>query len=353
MDDFTIYGTDASRVTRMSDGLWAQVGNVTLAADPDPSAGGSYVLEFFTSGTPIVRRVLSSAQTTVGVAARYWLNSLPAAANAAPQLVSVRDASNVIHGWVSVNPSGYLEYYRNDSAGAVLVGQSNSPVVVTNAWRHIESKIVLDTGTSGSVVVRLEGVQQLSVTGIRTTRDTGAVASCSSVAIQNGIGTSATGMYVKDLICWDGSGSSNNNFVGSCQVYKITPSSDASLNWTPSTGTTGYNLINGTTPDDDSGYISATSPAPSPATFNMSDLPANVTSVKGVMAITRSRKTDGGDGQLQVSLVSGASTGDGSNRTITTAYTYWTDLWETDPQGGGVWTKARVDALVLKLNRTV
>jgi hypothetical protein len=69
------------------------------------------------------------------------------------------------------------------------------------------------------------------------------------------------------------------------------------------------------------------------------------------MPIQRSRKSDGGDGGLQVGLISGANTGLGANRQISSAYTYWWDIFDNDP-GGGAWSRPLVNALVLQLNRT-
>lgn len=354
MDDFTSYGTDANRLARLTNGSYAEQAWCDLVADPDPSAGGQFCLSVGSNTNSIIRRVLTAAQGTVGTAARYWLTNIPSDTNQRPHFASFRDINNNIHVWVTVNPTGYVEAYRHDNAGDVLIAQSASPVIVANAWRHIECKLVL-SAAAGSIEVHLEGAQVLNVAGIRTTTDVvGVAATCSTIAIQNTRGAAAgPQMYVKDLIMWDGSGAVNNSFMGSCQVYKIIPNGDVSLGWTPSAGVTGYDKINLTTPLDDGSYISAPFPLPPASTFSMSDLPANVTAVKGVMILQRSRKTDGGDGQVQASLLSGASVGAGANRTITTAYTYWTDMFDLDPQGAINWSPARVNALNLKLDRTV
>jgi hypothetical protein len=352
MDDFTSYGTDAGNVARMLNGPYAECTRTELVADPDATAGGKFVLRKFGGGTGgDTRKVLTSAQTTVGIAARYWLSQLPNDSSQQPGLAVFKDILNKEHLRLLCNPTGYLEVWRLDNGGSVMIGQTSGPVMITNAWRHIEIKVVFDAA-AGSFEVRLEGVTVLNVSGVRTTSNvSGATATCSQVAFASPP-TFQVQTYIKDFIVWDGTGGSNNSFFGSCQVYKIIPDGDVSLNWTPSTGTTGYNLINETTPDDDSGYISAPVPLPSPAQFSLSDLPANVTTVRGVMTVHRSRKTDGGDGNIQTSVISGANTGNGTDRTITTAYTYWTDMFDLDP-GGGAWTKALVNALKLKLNRTV
>jgi hypothetical protein len=348
MDDFTSYGTNAARLL---DGSYAENAFVDLPTDPDPSATANPVFRV-QAGTGLLRRVLSSAQTTIGVAGRYWLNTLPLDVNARPRFANIRDTGNRDHCYITSDPSGYLQAYRADSGGDVLVGTSSSPVVIASAWRHIEVQFVLDIA-AGSITVRLEGQTVLSVTGIRTISNTSGIAATGQNVVleYTRSGATAGSMYVKDFIIWDGSGSANNTFMGSCQVYKIVPDADITLNWTPSTGTAGWSLINESTPSDDVGYISAAASV-SPSTFSLTDLPTNVTSVKGVMAVHRSKKTDGGDGQLQLSLVSGANTGAGTDRTITTAYTYWADIFDKDPSGSA-WSKTLVNALQVKLNRTV
>jgi hypothetical protein len=343
-DNFSIYGGVASR---MLNGVYAEILGSGLIIDPDPTAGGGYVL--YASDT--VRKTLQNARTTVGVAARYWLNSLPSDPSTFPYYASFRDVNNIQHGYLKVDPTGYLRYYRTDTGGDVLLGSSASPVIVANAWLHVETKVFFDVA-AGTVQVRVEGVTVLNVAGVRTTTNNGAAAaSCQNVNVGRAGNTSVP--YVKDYIIWDNTGARNNDFVGSCQVYSIIPDADIALNWTPFPNDgIGYNKINEANPDEDAKYISAPFPAPAAYKCSLSNLPANVTSVRGVMPIPRSRKIDGGDGNLQVGLISGANTGLGADRAITTAYTYWFDIYDSDP-GGGAWTPALVNALQLQLNRTL
>lgn len=353
MDDFTGYGTDSSRLTRILNGAWAETAWFDLTADPDGVSTG-YVANVQSNTSSMLRRTLNSAQTTVGIAQRVWLTNLPPDVTTVPYLGHFSDLNNNLHVYFYVNPSGYIVAMRNDNAGAVQLGITSGPVVIANGWRHYEIKVVLSNTTTGSVEVRIEGVTVLSVTGIRTASDkAGYTASISNVywrnARQISVGPS---MYLKDVIVWDGTGTRNNDFMGSCQVYKIIPQSDVSLGWTPNTGTTGYNLINETSPDDDTGYINAPYPVPSPSTFNMTDLPVNVTSVRGVQVIHRSKKTDGGDGNVQTRVITTGGNSDGSDRTISTAYTYWSDVFDAAP-GATNWNKTLVDGMTLRINRTL
>lgn len=469
MDDFTSYGTDIpTNATRLLNGPYGTNVHADLQADPDPTAGGKMVLRNYGGGLGgELRRVLSSPQTVVGVAARYWLSSLPLSTGFAecPRYAQFKDVNNYVHIEVTVNPSGYIEVYRTDDTApnnrtSTLLGTSQNPVLVTNAWMHVETLAVFNSGTSGSVQVRVNGIQVVNITGVRTTNSyASATPTCSLFAFCACTDSSGPSLYCKDFILYDGTGTVNNTFFGSCQVYKLQPASDVSRNWgtqqaatpsvnTPTTSTTGGTLaaatyyyvvtaiyatgetiasnevsiatsgttssntitwtapvgmtvtgyrvyrgtatgaenvyyapgnvltftdtggastagtppadtgtgwdkINDTTPDDDTKFITAgSSPIPSPYQGTLTQLPANVTSVRGVMVMHRSRKVDGGDGSLQASLISGANTANGVSRPITTAYTYWWDTFDQDPSGVN-WNKTLVNALNLKLNRTV
>lgn len=355
MDNFQVYGTDVNRLARMADGVWAELNRGDLQPDPDPTAGGGQVMRKFAGGTGgDFRRVLPVARTTVGIAARYWYTFLPTQPGGqhAPTSVYIRDQNNVTHLSVRIDPAGVLHVYRHDAGGEVDLGNSGTPVVVTNAWQHMEVKAFLDVAV-GTVEVRIEGVPVVVVPATRTTSNVGgAIASCLQVAW--GSGWDGPTMYVKDVIVWDNTGAFNNNFMGSCQVYRIAPDSDVALNWTPTPADgIGWDKINELTPDDDVRYITAPFPLPAAYKCGMTDLPVTVTSVRAVQPMHRSRKTDGGDGNVQIGVISGASTGLGANRPITTAYTYWWDVYDADPNGGIAWTRLAVNAMNLQLNRTV
>ncbi len=353
MDNFNIYGTDAGRLARMLNGVYAGVGGVDLAVDPDPTAGGSRCLkvtDFFAA----VRKVIPVPRTTLGAAFRVWCTQLPAA-NQVWTLVYFQDVAVNDHITIGVDPSGFIKAYRKDTAGLVLLGTSANPVIVANAWLHLEVKVFLDAAV-GTVEVRVEGVPVLVVPATRTTTNAaGAAATAQNVTLINaGALGSFVQVYIKDYIIWDNTTAFNNNFMGSCQVYKIVPDADVALNWTPSPADgIGFDKINEVTPDDDTRYIQAPFPLPAAYKCGLGDLPVTVTSVRAVLPIHRSRKTDGGDGNLQIGLISAASTGLGADRPITTAYTYWWDVFDADPNGGIAWTRLAVNALNLQLNRTL
>lgn len=346
LDDFQGYGSNAALLLN---GAYAEASAVTLPVDPDPTAGGTRCLSGGAGGG--VRRVLSATQTTVGIAYRVWPVSLASETT----IFTVSDTNNLVHCFVTFDTSGYIKAYRNDTAGFVLLGTSASPVMLANAWQHMEVKFFIDAA-AGTIAVRREGVAVLTTAAARTTSDrAGAIASVQNVVIYKINPSIPVGVnyYTKDFAIWDGSGARNNNFLGSRTVKRLRPNADVSFPWTASTGTTGWNRINSDTPQDDASYIYAPDPAPAASLFALEDLAVNVTSVAFVMPQHRSRKTDGGDGNLQVGLKSSATTGLGADRPVTTAYTYYGDIFDSDPNGGGAWSVAAVNALQLQLNRTL
>jgi len=336
-----LYGTTKSLLTS---GVYAQYGDFNsffLVDDPDPNITGTVArFDADAGATGILRYVLPATNTKVGIARRFWVDLLPVDAARLPFVMEWRNGANVVLGYVVCDTTGRLSIVVGNSTTT-----STNPVLVANAWQHVEG--MMNTAT-GDVEVRVEGVLAVSVAGLAIV---GPIAQI-SVRVPS-VNQPNLKQYLKDFAVWDGSGAFNNTFMGSIQVRELIPDGDAAFNWLASTGVTGFNLIDEAPPNDDTDYIYAVTPPPAASKFSVGNLPVDVTSVRGLSVVVRSRKTDGGDGNLQTGLVSGASTVLGTDRPITTAYTYWTDIFETDPATGAAWSPAAVNAVQLQLNRTL
>jgi hypothetical protein len=351
MDNFGSYGTTASY---MLNGLYAAMAG-TLTADPDPLATGTV---FRVDANPVnpkqtLRKVLSSTQPTIGVAFRIWLSRLPDDTAQNPMLQFQTEINTNLVA-LSVNPTGSLTISLNGNSASspgTTIESTVGPVLIADAWQHVECMVTFDT-VAGEYGVRVEGITVLDGTGANT-KGSGTT-NCAIVAFSNkanGIGSSVT-MYIKDLVVYDGTGAHNNDFLGSVSVFRLTPNSDVTLGgWTTSSGATGYNLINESPPVDTS-YVQADITPPAPCEFNLTNLPPDITSVRGLMTLVRAQKTDGGDADLQVSVGSAGSYANGADRPITTAFTYWYDIQEEDPATSALWTPAAVDSATLQLDRT-
>jgi hypothetical protein len=159
-------------------------------------------------------------------------------------------------------------------------------------------------------------------------------------------------VFYKDMVFWDNSGSQNNDFIGSVIVKHLRPNEDVALNgWTTSSGSTGFNLIN-VSPPNDATFIQADDTLPGIAQFDIDNLPPDIVTVRALIPITRSRKIDGGDGNLQTGLT-GTLTDLGADKPITTAFTYRWDVSELSPDTGTAWTPVEVDAVRFDIDRTL
>jgi len=64
-------------------------------------------------------------------------------------------------------------------------------------------------------------------------------------------------------------------------------------------------------------------------------------------------KSDGGDAEYQVDIVSGSSTHTGTAHTLSTSFNYQYDVVELDPATGDLWSPIAVNNLNIEINRTV
>lgn len=340
MDNFSIYGTT---VALMDDGIYAEAtGSLSLQPDPDGLSAGT-VIRMISSASSIgtLRYVLSSAQDKVGQAVRLFMNNLPGGDNDRPRIISFRSATNVEIAHVRVETTGRLTF--DDGVNVITTA---NPVITANGWWHIE--IAYDRSGVGAIEIRVEGVV------VMDDDDLGYVAATQTFQISirfAGNNFSSTRAYYKDLVIWDGSGVQNNDFLGSVIVLNLAPAADVALNWNLVGGASGFSILDNVPPND-AQYIEAINPPPAAYVCDLADLPPDVTSVKALMTVVRAQKSDGGDGTLQVSLLSGGDTDLGADRSITTTMTYWRDISELDPDTAAPWTPAAVDAAQMQIDRT-
>lgn len=351
-DTFNKYGTTAALLLN---GLYANNFNTALVADPDPTAVGKKVAQKQQSGLTIEDGLRypfpGGAAATMGGGARLWLDKLPLAGTEYIGVV-LCDVGNTPQVGFRFLSTGAIEIVTGSSiglSGGTVIGSTSIPVMAPNSWNHYEWKTTINNST-GSFELRINGVAVISLSGVDTQNSANASVAQLIFANSRNVTSNAANMYVKDFVVWDTTGTYNNNFLGAVQVTDIDPASDVSLTWTPSTGTNGWSILDNNPPVDTT-YISAATPLSN--TFGLADLPPDTTTVRGLVLINRSWKIDGGDGNVQMGIISGASTGLGTDRPITTAPTYWRDVMEVDPATGVPFTPSGFNAANLKQSRTV
>lgn len=348
-DNFGRYGLAAAGNTAMRDGLPYTNWLSEPIADPDPLAVGERCLVIDTTGAnnnPYVSNYISLPSPTagtIGIAARYWFTGF-----------GVDVSRQVLAAWLTV-VSGGLASLIVEATGALTIrsgvhpgvdiASTGGPVIAMNSWNHIESAY---NGTTGAMEVRVNGVPVL--TGVSVNLGEIAIVSAQR---RNTTGAKGPAFYMKDFVIWDDSGTRNNDFMGTVICRRFKPNSDVTLGgWTLSTGASGFALL-AKDAVDDATYLSADDTPPAPMQYGMENLPPDVTSVRAIVSVVRGRKIDGGDANLQVSLISNGDLDNGADRPITTAFTYYFDVSELSPDTAAPWTPVEFDAMTTQVNRTI
>lgn len=354
MDNFKLYGTDSARLL---DGTpWISLGGSTiLEDDPDPNASGKVLRIRSVNGTAnyaaIPRMALATPATKVGIAFRAWLEELPEGAGSSESIHVKSTGNAMIYHW-EIRPNGSIQLYRGTTfSGRTLVADSVAPVILAGAWNHLEMWI--DTVT-GEYWFYKEGFEIAALTDTDGSPPSTVIGIVGFAHGQPGSGTTQPDFDIKDLILADDNGTQNNTpgDIGPVALYTIPMVQDVSGAWVPSSGVDMYAMVDDTSPADvDS--ISADDTLPAAAVMEMDDLPDDIVSIRAVQMFARMRKSDGGDATVQMSLVSNAVEDNGTDRTITTAYTYYHDISELDPDTAAPWTPTAFNAADFKIDRTL
>lgn len=349
IESFDIYGTGATGVTNMLEGVYAAVGGT--GSGPSTAQARTGVNSFLFNSSAVagsIRRVFGANKTQVGVGFAQYMDSLPN--NSTGMVIaSFLDNSAAPCCSVTVSTTGQVEIRSGGFNGTVRA--SSAPCLVTTAWQHIEIRVSF-SNTVGACEIRVNGVTVLNASNINTDLPNGGYAAQVRVGDPS-VGTlAATSWYIDDYYAWDTSGSYNNSFIGDKKVYVILPSADTAVaDWTPDTGTVGFSRINEIPPVSAS-YIQGTVVG-DVSEFAMTNLPADITNILGLQFYTKMLKTDAGASSVQMAVVSGASSANGADRPITTNATVYMDVFEQDPDTAAPWTLSGVDAILTRATRTL
>lgn len=345
-DNFSLYGVGGQAL--LTNGVYASAGGVTLITDPGTGVGTvAHQIQTGSGDASALYYALSTGGiNTVGMTGRLYLDTLPDSYGNTCGYIFRSTANGFLYG-IGVLPNGAIGLW--DGTGTSPLLQTTGPVVTANAWWHVEVKFTIGAST-GAIEVRVEGQTVLTATAQNFGTTQIGIVGWGHI---KGSGN-AHALDYKDLVVWNTNGTLNNNFLGSVIVASLTTNSDVTVGGWTNTGGASHNAILAQVPPVDATvYTAAAVPPITAMVMGLTDLPTNTTSVKALMTMVRATKTDGGDGSLQTSLVSGASTGAGANRPITTSPTYWRDIFETDPATSAAWTLAAANAANLKIDRTV
>ena len=367
-DGFDHYGTDENN---MLDGVYAECTS-NVALNSSIVATGTHSVSFLSVAYGNgIRKVLPAATSKMGAMARFYLPSLPDVNTCANIFRFLTTSPFRAQLAVMVDLNGCLRFYRGGyfesvgtTAGALIA--TSDPIIVASAWNHIEIQVYIHD-TEGWVRAAVNGVHRFEATGLDTQYDTSEITSISTNQQAYSGPQGDNDFYMDDLIVYDFTGSSAvdtdfcpavdgggvaTNYIGELQCMYLPPNGDtAQMDWVASTGTDEYAMIDETTPND-ADYISSTTAADL-SEFDLTDLPEDITYIRGLQLLGRMSKSDSGTAMTKFGMKSDISTDDADERPVTVEPTYWWDFMNVDPDSSARWTRDSLNAAWFRLTRSV
>jgi len=270
----------------------------------------------------------SQTTKTVGVAL-YLENALPFGST----ILALYD-STTIQVKVALDASGHLVFYRGSTVLA-----TSTEMVSTAAWNYIELKTTINN-TTDAYDLRLNGTSVLSATSL----DTQVSANTYWDRLYLSAGGGWDYIYADDLYVTDSTGTDNTGFLGTIHIETLFPNADVTTDWTTSTGTDHYALVDENPADDDTTYVED-NVSTDRELFDFPALTAASDTIFGVTSIVDARVTDASSVDMKFVNKSSTTVTTGSAQTVSsTSQARFEEITEQDPNTSSAWTKTTFEA---------
>jgi hypothetical protein len=325
-----IDGFDHYATADITEKWTSKTGSPTISAGNGRRSGASYRNTF---GTYVTKTLDAQATWIIGVA--FKIAALPS--SAAVGICGVLDAGSQQCD-LRIKPDGTLQITR---VGTVL--GTTTFALSAGQFYYIEFKVFIND-TTGTAEVKVDGSSKLSLTSQDTKNTANATANQIYLGDLPSVASATTDF--DDLYVCDGAGSTNNNFLGDCRVDAYLPNGNGNssqLVGSDGNSTDNYLLVDESAPNDDTDYVESATVANKDtyACANMSHTPS---SIFGVQIVANAKKDDAGARSFTMVTRSGVTDFDGATEALSTAYLYYMQVRETDPNTAAAWTKANLDA---------
>src|SRR5574337_15066 len=288
------------------------------------------------SGGYLIKTLQASYGTLIAGFAIKWtgISSTTPSTSADPFFGFLENGT--VHIDLRTNGSGIFYVTRNGTT----LGTGTTPLT-SGVWYYVEMKAVIHD-TAGSVELRLNGVTEISLSGIDTRNGANGVIT----QIKLGCFGNAPQKYFDDLYVCDTSGSVNNDFLGDVRIEALFPNGNgakSNLVGSDSNSTDNYLLVDEATPNADTDYVES-STVGDKDTYTFTDLTSTAGTVRGIQLLPYARKTDAGTSSIKaVTRLSGTEEDAASDSPLSTSYVYYPDIRETKP-GGGAWSISDINS---------
>lgn len=271
-------------------------------------------------------------------------------ANAFPQtgtnwgIAQLVDGGSIQCG-LSINSSGQINAFRT-TPGTILGTTTNA--LATGTEYYIEAKFTI-SDAAGTVDIKVNGNSWLSLSSVDTKNTANAYASILAIGgfitgTQSAPPTALTFTY-DDFYILDTTGSApHNDFLGDVRVDAVYPDGDGNYSqFTPSTGTTHYTLVDDATPNT-TDYVSDSTVGHKDS-YTMQNPTLNSNTIYAVKPKVAALKDDAGTRSLKVGVRSSTTDSVSAAQALSTTQAYYSNIMTTDPATGVAWTASGINAM--------
>lgn len=286
-----------------------------------------------------VNGLLGGAKSVVGQGAAIRMEGVASSDNAGSFGLIFGTAANLGEIRVVMGASGRINIYQ----GTTLRASSAGSLYVSESYFWLEARVTAGTGT-GEVVVRLNGVQIVSATGLTIDN----ITRCSLGKF--GTNQVPEGARFDDWVIWDTAGSVNNTWMGDTFIIVAAPNADSTPNqWVPSTGTAKWAVVDEATPDD-ADFLTGNAVADAQEFAHVQpNLP--VGAVAAIATQIRAFKTDAGSSSVRHGISSNGQLSMSAEVALATGVVCYSHIANVNPDGNVPWTQAAAQAARLRLER--
>lgn len=253
------------------------------------------------------------------------------------------DAGATQHLNIRVEANGAITVKRGTSSGTTI-GTVAAGAIPLDAWSYIEMKALL-SDTVGTVEVRLNGnpTPVLALTA-QDTKNAGTLTTFDSVTVVSG-GSGSPVIRVDDVYICNGAGSVNNDFLGDTEIVCLLPNGDgATVNGTPSTGSSHFALVDELTPNGITDYNTLVTDGDLDL-YDFEDLTNTGGTIRGIQTIPNVAKVGTDATFIQDTLRISGVNYSAASVAVSTTFLYYPRIREISPATSAAFTAAIINAM--------
>lgn len=337
-ESFDLYGTSRTELALRG---YSKTGsaNTTMPSNAGVARTGTGYIQLATnSNEQMIARVADTNLNTCVQGVGIYFDSTPTTNRRSPG-IAFRVGTEYNEIQVNGNAELGISVWRGVPGGTGTVIGSSAPNLLTvGTWFWLEAKLITGTGTA-SIEVRLNGDTILTITGLTVGQVTG-----------YGIGKPSHSGYTISNVKFDDWIVGDTDFFGERRCVTTFPDADTvEADWTPSSGSSGFAMIDETTPSD-ADYIEAANPGDI-SEFEKASIGIGTNDVAGVVVIARALKTDAGANSFRIGVHSGAFVQNSDEKLPNTTVAYFSEIFPLDPNGDIPWTRNAIDNANIRFTR--